>query len=521
MASRIDLTGWWYADRDKALYFLRHLDDNRIFWTGMRSWWGFRPGTEYTNVFHGTFDPVTNIISGTWADVPRGIGPLHGGRVSIQVSQDSQTRLPLPTAERPLRRRPGDPGDGPGNGPPPSSDFRLTVIPQGTTGPFPNQAFTKTQIIYDISEPDFVKFVFGRVIRGGGEDPLGNELKPAKDNVVVFGHIAVQGPYGIGWVQSTNREYCLFVQGANDKDGDITFNFALDPDDRRELDTQPNFWVQNVGWVTPPPPIPLGSDPGYVGAYDILRRLNETNAFHAEIVMFGREEDEDHCHDSQPSGVVPGWAELNEFSVAVNGLPINVNAFQQPGQPIQFVLDSPESGRIDVFLSDGLRARITGVITIDTGHSEDDHPTRQLELHPVYAIDLLQDFTQPRPFANLTGVWDSHDGGTYYIRQLDETSLVWLGMSSDHGYTYSNVFSGRIEANVITGEWVDVPAARGGIRGSGQLTLMMGPGGTSAITLTAIQRTGGFGASIWQKLYDRPFRTGADRNTAFPGRFTE
>jgi len=524
MASRIDLTGWWYADRDRALYFLRHLDDNTIFWTGMRSWWGFRPGTEFTNVFHGTFDPRTNVISGAWVDVPRGIGPLHRGNVSIQVTRVEQVRQTIPTAERPLRRRPGDPGDGSGDGPPPSSDFQLTVIPAGTSGPFPNQTFTKTAIIYDVSlEPDFIKFVFDRVIRGGGEDPLGNELKPGKDNVVVFGHVAVGPPYGIGWNQSRNREYCPFVRGVDGKDGDIIFNFALSADERRELDTQPDFWVQNVGWVTPPPPSPPGGllDPGYRGADDILRRLNATNAFHSEIVMFGREQDEGQCDDSTPSGLVPGWAEINENSVTINGLPINVNAFQQPGQPIQFVLDSPESGRMDIFLADSLQARITGVITIDTGHSEEDHPTRQLELHPVYAIDVLQDFAQPRPFANLTGVWDSHDGGTYYVRQLDDTAIVWLGMSSDHGFSYSNVFSGRIDGNLVRGDWADIPVARGGIRGSGRLTLMMGLDGTLATTLTAIERTGGFGASLWRKLYDRPFRTSTAGNTTFPGHLNQ
>jgi hypothetical protein len=94
-------------------------------------------------------------------------------------------------------------------------------------------------------------------------------------------------------------------------------------------------------------------------------------------------------------------------------------------------------------------------------------------------------------------------------------------MSSDHGFTYSNVFSGRIEGNLVRGDRADVPAARGGIRGSGQLTLMMGPGGPLATTLTAIERTGGFGASIWRKLYDRPFRTSASGDTAFPGHFSQ
>jgi len=33
-------------------------------------------------------------------------------------------------------------------------------------------------------------------------------------------------------------------------------------------------------------------------------------------------------------------------------------------------------------------------------------------------------------------------------------------------------------------------------------------------TLTAVERTGGFGATIWRKLYDRPFIGTAAHNAA-------
>jgi hypothetical protein len=525
MAGRIDLTGWWFADRNKALYFLRHLDDNTIFWAGMRSWWGFRPGLEFTNVFHGSFDPATSTIAGAWTDIPLGVGPLRNGRVRVSVTKAEQLRQAIPTPERPLRVGVGDPTGTNGDGPPPSSDFILTVIPEGTTGPFPNQTFAKNPIIYDVSvEADFISFVFDRIKRGianpltGEVQPFSDELQPAKDNVVLFGHIAADKFTGIGFDQSKARDYCVLVLGqGGDRDGDITFNVALDTNERRDLDTQQDFWVQSSGWL---PPRVVAPFPGYKGADDILKRLNLTSAFHAEIVMFGREENRDHCNDSKPSGLVPGWAEFNENSIAINGLPINCNIFEQGGQPMQVGLSSPEIDRMDIFLVDGLKVRIAGVITIDTGHSEfdlNDHPTRQLEIHPVYAIDVLQDFTKPRPFANLTGVWDSHDGGTYYVRQIDAITVVWLGMSSDHGYSFTNVFSGRIEGNLVRGDWADLPVARGGTRNSGQLTVMMDRDGPLATSLVVVERTGGFGASVLRKLYDRPFTTGAAGNTAFPG----
>jgi len=138
--------------------------------------------------------------------------------------------------------------------------------------------------------------------------------------------------------------------------------------------------------------------------------------------------------------------------------------------------------------------RITGVIAHDV-----DHPVA--EIHPVYAIDLIE---APHPDADLTGAWHANDVGTYYLRQVDGNTLWWLGLSRDQGRSFANVFHGSIDSNIIRGEWADIPMGEGGARSSGRLALSgAAPGAES---LTALERTGGFGGSSWRKLYDRPIR---------------
>ena len=117
---------------------------------------------------------------------------------------------------------------------------------------------------------------------------------------------------------------------------------------------------------------------------------------------------------------------------------------------------------------------------------------------------MLQDFQQFRPGADLTGAWHANDMGTYYLRQTEGNKLWWLGLSRDQGRTFANVFQGTIDGNSIRGDWADLPVAAGGAASSGRLSLE-GDDGTGALAtrLRAVERTGGFGGSVWQKLYDR------------------
>ncbi|MCM3584963.1 hypothetical protein M3182_04280 [Mesobacillus maritimus] len=66
-----DLTGTWRGD-DGGLYYIRHLDNNRIWWVGLSD---NGSGLNWTNVLEGevTYGPTGSVeLSGYWYDVPRG-----------------------------------------------------------------------------------------------------------------------------------------------------------------------------------------------------------------------------------------------------------------------------------------------------------------------------------------------------------------------------------------------------------------------------------------------------------------
>jgi len=80
---------------------------------------------------------------------------------------------------------------------------------------------------------------------------------------------------------------------------------------------------------------------------------------------------------------------------------------------------------------------------------DDGADTQNQEIHPMYALDFVQNFQLPRPFAQLTGVWSGDDAGTYYVRQIGNT-VWWLGVSVDEGRTFANVFRGTLQNGQIS-----------------------------------------------------------------------
>jgi hypothetical protein len=492
----INLTGAWAAD-DGAIYYIRHLNDNSIWWAGLHNS-GFHLGVRFTNVFRGVANLQNRTIEGSWADVPRGGGILQQGRLSLDIIVITSPDIDLPP----------EPGRPPR--PQPTRRIELRQKPEGTTGGFAGRVwtgFSSGQL-----RPQNINNLADRVRRYNSS--LLENNPPYKDFAVVFGHIGGGGA-AISWDDNRPRDYFLFVRGAlftGGKDGDIMFDLDLNVDlthnERQELDSQPGFWTS--GWLRP--------------AQHIMTRLNANwlsdrnpeNGFHCEIVMFGRQNDKDHSEDP-PIVLIPGWAETRGNSVLINGLPINGNAIRTtvaspPGSPpssptVGFRFVGPDGVPSTVALMPGKRVRMTGVIATDPDHDgpfPDSHPLHRAEIHPVYAIDIVQDFEQRRPGTNVTGVWHANDVGTYYMRQLDGNTLWWLGLSRDQGRSFANVFHGTIQGNTIRGEWADIPVGVGGASSNGRLTLVGDGRGQLAITLTATERTGGFGGSGWQKLYDRP-----------------
>ncbi|PRS08199.1 hypothetical protein C6W22_08205 [Bacillus atrophaeus] len=66
-----DLTGTWRGD-DGGIYYIRHLDNNKIWWVGLSD---NGSGHNWTNVLEGevSYDWSGAVeLSGKWYDVPRG-----------------------------------------------------------------------------------------------------------------------------------------------------------------------------------------------------------------------------------------------------------------------------------------------------------------------------------------------------------------------------------------------------------------------------------------------------------------
>jgi hypothetical protein len=93
---------------------------------------------------------------------------------------------------------------------------------------------------------------------------------------------------------------------------------------------------------------------------------------------------------------------------------------------------------------------------------------------------------------DLTGVWKSDQGGTYYITQLGN-SIWWFGELSGSNPAWTNVAKGEIDVSKINLEWADVP--KGSVMSHGNLVLKV----DSQNKLTRISETGGFGCSSWTK----------------------
>jgi hypothetical protein len=93
---------------------------------------------------------------------------------------------------------------------------------------------------------------------------------------------------------------------------------------------------------------------------------------------------------------------------------------------------------------------------------------------------------------DLTGVWNSDDGGIYYVRQLG-TTVWWYGELDPNTPNWSNVMRGAISGNMINADWTDVP--KGSVMQYGNLVLQI----ESNNKLVAISKTGGFAGSVWTR----------------------
>jgi hypothetical protein len=98
------------------------------------------------------------------------------------------------------------------------------------------------------------------------------------------------------------------------------------------------------------------------------------------------------------------------------------------------------------------------------------------------------------------GLWKADDGGLYHIRQIGG-DVWWVGISSDNGKTFTNVFHGQIHGNKLTGGWVDVPNGMERRTNAGQVNLQIN-NPTQPTVLTKITSPTGPRASKWTRVFD-------------------
>jgi|GEM_PF-1533900 len=487
----LDLSGTW-AGNDGAIYYLRQIG-HELWWAGLSVdspngvndlQWGIR----FANVFQGQISNGT--VSGDWADVPRG-AILNSGTLTLAVSTNS------------IQRQSETGGFGA------SSWTRIAHVAPAPDIPPVIASLIGTDI--------FAVFDLVKKNQNAWRDhSLLDNLKPAKSKpVAIFGNIVqthfpdtlqlfplkiIPGapdpdPMHVNYPANADRSYATFIcLNGNDSppDGDIDFNISVD---RANLDAQNGFWDGN-DWET-----------GHgVNASNFRAKLEngndrgQKNQLHLESIMYGGTTE---CGDeANPEFLLPGWQQLGAQAVLLNGRPIGGQMnFSDTGRPDGSSTITAILGRKPKF---GDRVRITGILTLDCGHGlehdcdEDTASTQNQEIHPIYAIDFVQNFTIRKLTALLTGAWAANDAGTYYVRQVGNT-VWWLGLSVDQGLTFANVFHGTLQGSQVSGSWADVPL--GETSGAGQITLN-GNQGQGSTVWTRAGETGGFGGSSWQKLYD-------------------
>jgi hypothetical protein len=411
-----DLTGVWTSN-EGTLYYVRQ--QGTVLW-----WAGFNPdpfspipvlansfhrGILSSQVFRGTIAGA--VVTGDWAEVPRqATTGLRDGTLQLQIlAGGAQLHVQSQSGGTHL------------------TDLTRTTIPKLTCA--------------DSAGNRDMPCLFAKVLKNqtgtvtGNHESLLDNLKPYKDNAVLFGTAATPlqliSPFG-------KTTTCADFFRIKDDDGDLTIDVNVD---RAKLDSQPGFWTD--GWI---------NNPGHVlGKLAFL-----DNRMHMESIMFGRLNA--NCQNGDPV-FLPGWGERNANGTLFQGIPI-------AGDVVRLGSLLSIGG---LAVRPGDRVRITGPLILDCGHgptspcyeTENDpnnKDTKNLEIHPIYSIDVFQDFTQPRTQAELTGTWAAPDVGTYYVRQIGNI-VWWLGLSRDGGMTFANVFKGYVQAGspTIQGDWASVP----------------------------------------------------------------
>jgi len=123
---------------------------------------------------------------------------------------------------------------------------------------------------------------------------------------------------------------------------------------------------------------------------------------------------------------------------------------------------------------------------------------RQLLISFLLFLLLLSGFQVSAGDYDLNGVWNCDDNGKYYIVQTGE-DVYWFGEQKELNPEWANLAIGKINGNIISLKWFDLP--KGKMKQNGELTLEYSEIKISDThqALTAVGKTGNFGGSKWTR----------------------
>jgi hypothetical protein len=428
-----------YSGDDGALYYMKQ-SGTGLWWAGLSidprvaleiQW---HRGLDFTHVFSGTIF-CDGHIEGQWVDVPRG-ETLGNGTLTLAVdTATANIRQISATGGFPVRL--------------------WRKIPAGIN----DLAVSRTEKMDLFVRMDNVLKNPNSQDSVPSRKSLHENLKPYRDQTVVFGHIIVtnsalekEAPH-VNFATSDFGHKDRSTNGFCKDDGDGDFDFRLKAETFEtdfantgwgDRDSGPQIYQAKFAAGASIAGLGLRPSQGYLGL---------------ESIMYGKQ---GNCDNGFGASLLPGWADRAANSVLINGRPINGAdlAPSRPNQPCNFIQPCPfvdpaqklnDGIQLQQLLlsakGEGVFVRITGALILDCGHGltspcfdeTDDmssvRSNQNQELHPVYSIDVINYPFRPDDAdvvarQNLTGAWAGMDGSTYYLRQIGN-KVWWLGMMRD------------------------------------------------------------------------------------------
>lgn len=448
-----NLSGYWTAD-DGGAYYLFQVDSS-VWWLGQDDDGSLQDGIAFTNVFRGVLStsgsPIT--LAGEWAEVPRG-QTMNFGELGLSIEYDGGGN---PTVLRRVTE---------------SGGFLATT--------WTFQASGAVQVLTEIND------LFGMIIKNTWRVDLNNpfswldpyretltdNLTPAKDSVVVFGTLQP------GQSVSDDPFVCSFPPASDLPPSWDAFVNLNDPYDTAVFDTDASDGDLTCVIAIKDADLPVDLFQGMSANHTETVKAKLANpTIHPEVVMFARSED-------GADALLPGWSEVGGNSVLLNGVPLQANFDRSSDQSVDWLgigadAKTPRPSN---------RVRVTGVMSIDNGHSNS-----LLEIHPVYCVDVIDATARD----DWSGVWGDSNRCTYYVHQI--LNSFWMFITTPlRDFSTAIVFQGNLQEDGVTvaGQWCGVPL--GLSLGVGSLEFILEP---DKLTMVS-GRESPLAGRVLQKLYD-------------------